>query len=112
MRGASGESRGETARRTPRRKSASRPPVAPVVGHREDTLHRIGRFVVLTSALACASGGSSTRLSDSWREPNTTQLGFNRTLVVYMSPDQGARQAVEDRLASRVPNGVPAYRAL
>ena len=67
---------------------------------------------MLTSALACATGGSSTRLSDSWRDPGTTQLAFNRTLAVYMSPDQGARQAVEDKLASRIPNGVPAYRAL
>lgn len=78
---------------------------------REGTLHRIGRFIVLASALACASG-SGTQLTDSWHEPSTTQLGFNRTLVVFMSPNASARQMVEDRLASRIPNSVPAYRAV
>src|SRR6476659_4273925 len=92
--------------------SATRPSGArrlPV--RREGTLHRIGRFVVLASALACASG-SGTQLTDSWHEPSTTQLGFNRTLVVFMSPNASARQMVEDRLASRIPNAVPAYRAI
>ena len=74
-------------------------------------MHRIGRFLVLTSALACATH-SGTQLTDSWREPSTTQLAFNRTLVVFMSPNASARQTVEDRLASRIPNAVPAYRAI
>jgi len=74
-------------------------------------MYRIGRFVILASALACASG-SKTHLTDSWREPSTTQLAFKRTLVVYMSPNAAARHEVEDRLASRIPNGVPAYRAI
>jgi hypothetical protein len=74
-------------------------------------MHRIGRFIVLASAMACASS-SSTKLSDSWREPNTPQLAFNRMLAVYMSPDEAARRPVEDRLASRIPNGVAAYQAV
>jgi hypothetical protein len=62
------------------------------------------------SVLGCATGGS-TKVTTAWREPTAGQLHFQRVLAAYVSNDQSIRRTIEDKLASRIPGGAPAYRA-
>jgi hypothetical protein len=68
----------------------------------------IAAFVIAGGlAGACAS---STQYVSSWRDPTTAPFHLNHTLAVFMTTDPGMRRMVEDRLASRLPGGVPSYR--
>ncbi len=70
------------------------------------------------AALATIAGGilvgctNSTRYVSSWKDPTTPSFHLQHTLAVYMTKDAGARRMVEDRLAARLPGGVPSYRVI
>jgi hypothetical protein len=67
--------------------------------------------MVLVSALACASSGS-TSLTSSWRAPTADRLQFRRLLTSLVSTDPIMRRAIEDRLAARIPDSFAAYSAV
>lgn len=64
--------------------------------------------VVLVFSLACASSGS-TALTSSWPAPDAAPPPFHRVLTSLVSTDLTLRRAVEDQLASRIPNSFAAY---
>ena len=71
-----------------------------------------------TAALVTIAGGllaactNSTRYVSSWKDPATPSFHLQRTLAVYMTKEAGLRRMAEDRLASRLPGGVPSYRVI
>ncbi|HEY4130752.1 MAG TPA: hypothetical protein VGM50_09040 [Gemmatimonadaceae bacterium] len=72
-----------------------------------DTFAAIATMMVT----ACASG-NTTKLAATWHEPNAGPIHFQKTLVAFVTKDETLRRSVEDKLAARVPNSVPAYRVL
>lgn len=58
---------------------------------------------------ACSN---STQYVSSWKDPTTRPFHLTHTLAVFMTSDAGMRRMVEDRLASRLPGGVPSYRLI
>ena len=64
-------------------------------------MHRYTRLLSAVFLLALLAGCASTSIQDSWTAPDTGPLRFNKTLVVFVSPNQGTRRAAEDRLVSR-----------
>src|SRR4051812_3281754 len=68
-------------------------------------------LLLVASSMACASGGN-TEVETSWREPGTQPLNFQHVMVSFVTTDEANRRSVEDHLAARIPNGVPAYRAV
>lgn len=70
----------------------------------------VALFVIAISvAGACTN---STQYVSSWKDPTTAPYRLHHTLTVFMSTDPGMRRLVEDRLASRLPGGVPSYRLI
>lgn len=73
-------------------------------------IRRVAILVIATGFLsACAN---STQYVASWKDPTTPAFRLNHTLAVFMTTDPGMRRMVEDRLASRLPGGIPSYRLI
>ena len=53
-----------------------------------------------------------TEISAVWHEPGSGLLNFNRAVAVFATTDEAMRRAVEDLLAMKFPNAVPAYRVV
>jgi len=71
-------------------------------------------FIVLGASLvgAGACAPNSTQMVATWRDPTVPTVYFNKTLAVFMSKEPGMRRMVEDKLAARIPGGVPSYRVI
>lgn len=55
---------------------------------------------------------NSTQYVSSWKDPTAPAFHLTKTLAVFMTTDAGMRRMVEDRLAARLPGGVPSYRLI
>ncbi len=64
------------------------------------------------SFLLTASCYHSTQLAATWHEPNATTIQFRKTVTIFVTKDEALRRSVEDKLASKFPNGVPSYRVV
>lgn len=68
-------------------------------------------LVAATGLLSACS--NSTQLVATWKEPNAPKyLPLTHSLAVFMTKDAGMRRMVEDKLAARIPGGVPSYRVI
>ena len=65
--------------------------------------------VAMALVSACTN---STQMVASWRDPQAPPVVLSKTLAVFMTKEPGLRRMVEDKLASRLPGGVPSYRVL
>jgi len=74
---------------------------------------RLNLTTALPLAFVLVSGcWRRTEISAVWHEPGSPVLNFNRAVAVFASTDEGMRRAVEDELAMKFPNAVPAYRVV
>lgn len=71
--------------------------------------HRNGWARFGGAALLLAACARSTEIVNTWHDPAVEQLHFTKVLAVCMCRDAGVRRTVEDRLAQRIKNAVPAY---
>jgi hypothetical protein len=55
---------------------------------------------------------NSTQMVATWKDPGATGLHPTRTLAVFMSKEPGMRRMVEDKLAQRLPGGIPSYKVI
>ena len=72
------------------------------------------RSIVLVAAAATLLTGctNSTQMVAQWRDPQAPPVVPRKTLAVFMTKEPGLRRMVEDKLASRLPGGVPSYRVV
>lgn len=75
-------------------------------------LHRYLLLLVAALIAALAFGCATTRIQDSWKDPDFGATRFNKTLVVFQSPDAGLRRILEEEMARDIPNATPAYQVL
>lgn len=68
--------------------------------------------VVALAGTVMSACTNSTQYVASWKDPTTRAFHLRHTLAVFMSTDPGMRRMVEDRLAARLPGGVPSYRLI
>ena len=68
-------------------------------------------LVALAAGIAGACS-NSTQYVSSWKDPTTRSFHLTHTLAVFMTNDAGMRRMVEDRLAARLPGGMPSYRLI
>jgi hypothetical protein len=68
--------------------------------------------VVIGAATLLGACANSTQMVASWTDPNVAPVPLRRTLAVFMTTDPGMRRMVEDKLAGRLPGGVPSYRLI
>jgi hypothetical protein len=52
--------------------------------------------------LVLLSGCASTTFKSTWSDPQAEPIRFQRTLAVFMSPNEGVRRASEDRLVQLI----------
>ena len=70
-------------------------------------------FSLLAFGAVLASGcANSTQMVATWRDQTVPGLHSTRTLAVFMTKDPGMRRMVEDKLAMRLPGGVPSYTVI
>jgi len=70
----------------------------------------IARFALAGGLLSACT--NSTQYVSSWKDPTSHSFHLTHTLAVFMTTDAGMRRMVEDRLAARMPGGVPSYRLI
>src|SRR5690349_1983192 len=72
------------------------------------------RSVTLIALVAGIAGAcsNSTQYVSSWKDPTARAFHLTHTLAVFMTNDAGMRRMVEDRLAARLPGGMPSYRVI
>jgi hypothetical protein len=70
----------------------------------------IALLVAATGLLSACS--NSTQLVATWKQPGTPPYPLTHSLAVFMTKDAGMRRMVEDKLAARVPGGVPSYKVI
>lgn len=70
--------------------------------------HRIA-LIAAAATLVCGCT-NSTQMVAQWRDPLAPPVAPRKTLAVFMTKEPGLRRMVEDKLASRLPGGVPSYR--
>jgi hypothetical protein len=64
---------------------------------------RLGRIIGVVVLLATVAGCGSTSIRDSWVAPDLqAPLDFDKTLVVFMDPNEATRRAAEDALVARM----------
>ena len=74
---------------------------------------RLNLTTALPLAFVLVSGcWRRTEISAVWHEPGSGLLNFNRAVAVFATTDEAMRRAVEDELAMKFPNAVPAYRVV
>lgn len=59
-----------------------------------------------------ACGGSSTKIVNTWKAPDAQPANFKKPVVVYLNRDAAVRRTVEDRMAAKISNALPAYTIL
>ena len=59
---------------------------------------QLSRIVSVGLLLALLSGCASTTFRSTWSDPQAKPIRFQRTLAVFMSPNEGVRRASEDQL--------------
>ena len=70
-------------------------------------------LLVTTLALAgCGAVGGGTKLVSTWKDPQATKLDCSKTLVLFASKSATMRAIVEDKIVSRIRNGVAARSVL
>jgi hypothetical protein len=75
-------------------------------------LHRYTLLLVSALIAAIGFGCATTRIQDSWRDPDFSSTRFDKTLLVFQSADPGERRILEDEMARAIPHGTPAYQVL
>ena len=69
--------------------------------------------IALPLVLVIASGCyRATHLSQTWHDPGSRGLHFNRVVTVFVTTDEGMRRSVEDELVTKFPNATPSYRLI
>jgi hypothetical protein len=64
---------------------------------------RFARIIGVVVLLATVAGCASTTIRNSWVAPDVQgPLDFDKTLVVFMDPNEATRRAAEDALVARV----------
>jgi hypothetical protein len=63
----------------------------------------------LLIALSTACVARPTQMTTDWKDPAAQTVHFRRTAAFFRGEDPTLRRQVEDRLASRLPNGVASY---
>jgi hypothetical protein len=73
---------------------------------------RTYQHLIAAGALAVGLAGCyhSTQLANTWRDPTTGPLHFQKVVVAFATTDESLRRTVEDRLAQKIPNSVQSYR--
>ena len=74
-------------------------------------MSRFFGLLAFGTVLVCGCA-NSTQMVATWRDPSAPTQHYQRTLAVFMSKDPGMRRMVEDKLASRLPGGVPSYTVI
>ena len=59
-----------------------------------------GPMLLVLGALGCASGGA--RITDSWLDPSVTSVGFDKVLVIAVTPNESVRRAAEDAMVRSI----------
>jgi hypothetical protein len=75
------------------------------------SMTRFFGLLAFGTVLLCGCA-NSTQMVATWRDPSAPMQHYHRTLAVFMSKDPGMRRMVEDKLASRLPGGVPSYTVI
>src|SRR6476620_552465 len=70
----------------------------------------IALLVAATGLLSACS--NSTQLVATWKQPGTPPYPLTHSLAVFMTKDAGMRRMVEEKLAARIPGGVPSYKVI
>jgi len=72
------------------------------------------RLCALGAAVLLLAGCAATTMESSWTNPEAKPISFKRTLVVFMSPNEGVRRPAEDRLVQRIgpERSAPSYTLL
>ena len=68
-------------------------------------------LIAVATTLLCGCT-NSTQMVAQWRDPLAPPVAPRKTLAVFMTKEPGLRRMVEDKLASRLPGGVPSYRLI
>src|SRR5689334_9184916 len=75
-------------------------------------MHRTVVLFVIAAAAGAGACANSTQYVSSWKDPTTAPFHLHHTLAVFMTTDPGMRRMVEDRLAKRLPGGIPSYQLI
>ena len=72
------------------------------------------RACVAAAVMAGVTGACapSTSITQSWKDPASTNIKFNRIVAVCMCKDGALRRSVEDEMAKRIQNSVASYTIL
>jgi hypothetical protein len=70
-------------------------------------MKRATLLVSIVVASGCGTTGG-TKLASTWKDPEATKLDCSKTLVLFASKSATMRAVVEDKIVSRVRNGVAA----
>lgn len=72
------------------------------------------RACVAAAVIAGVTGACapSTSITQSWKDPASTNIKFNRIVAVCMCKDGALRRSVEDEMAKRIQNSVASYTIL
>ena len=73
------------------------------------TLHRLALLAFAAFLAAIAGGCASTQITSQWRDEDLAKVPFRKVLVVFQHSDSRLRQVLERRMASDIPNAVPAH---
>jgi hypothetical protein len=65
--------------------------------------------LIWVGAIAITGCAHSTELATSWRDPAATSARFHHVIALFVSRDAALRRSAEDRMASQIAGGVPAY---
>ena len=68
-------------------------------------------LVPIVFSAACGTTGG-TKLVSTWKDPQATKLDCDKTLVLFASKSATMRAVVEDKIVSRIRNGVAARSVL
>lgn len=75
------------------------------------TTHRFA-LLLFAALLAALAGCATTQITSAWRDEDLGRVPFRKVLVAFQHPDPRLREAVERRMATEVPNAVPAHAIL
>jgi hypothetical protein len=81
--------------------------------HRETEMRYL-RACVAAAMMAGVTGACapSTSITQSWKDPASTHIKFNKIVAVCMCKDGAFRRSVEDEMAKRIQNSVASYTIL
>lgn len=67
-------------------------------------------LVLVAALLAAALGGcATTQIVSAWKDEDLARVPFRKVLVVFQHADPQLRRTLERRMASDIPNSVPAH---